>query len=184
MKRNIFPYAVLSLFTVTTATGCDERSDNPMPDSAIRVETAEVTAITSENAIAGGRIIGETQTVTEFGICWATTDNPTVTDSHNAGAGDARSFACYATGLSASTTYYIRAYATTADGTVYGQSRQFTTLVDSDDDTPPAGGDDEQNPLASIIYLWPEGNMAKVTNYTGSQGSYQDPPSFRPYMNW
>ena len=26
--------------------------------------------------------------------------------------------------------------------------------------------------------------MAKVTNYTDSQGSYQDPPSFRPYMNY
>lgn len=83
MKRNIFLYAVLSLFTVTTATGCDERSDNPMPDSAIRVETAEVTAITSENAISDGRIIGETQAVKEFGICWATTDNPTVSDNHN-----------------------------------------------------------------------------------------------------
>lgn len=184
MKRNIFLYAVLSLFTVTTATGCDERSDNPMPDSAIRVETAEVTAITSENAISGGRIIGETQAVKEFGICWATTDNPTVSDNHNVGAGDANSFACYATGLSANTTYFVRAYATTSAGTVYGQSRQFTTLAGSDDDTPPADGDDEQNPLASTIYLWPEGNMAKVTNYTGSQGSYQDPPSFRPYMNY
>ena len=108
MKRNIFLYAVLSLFTVTTATGCDERSDNPMPDSAIRVETAEVTAITSENAISGGRIIGETQAVKEFGICWATTDNPTVSDNHNVGAGDANSFACYATGLSANATYSVR----------------------------------------------------------------------------
>lgn len=26
--------------------------------------------------------------------------------------------------------------------------------------------------------------MAKVTDYTGSQGSYQDPPSFRPHMNY
>ena len=86
--------------------------------------------------------------------------------------------------LSANTTYFVRAYATTSAGTVYGQSRQFTTLADSDDDTPPAGGDDEQNPLASIIYLWPEGNMAKVTNYIASQGSYQDPPSFLPYMNY
>lgn len=184
MKQNIFFYAVLSLFTVTTATGCDERSDNPMPDDAIRVETAEVTAITSDNAISGGRIIGETQAVKEFGICWATTDNPTVSDNHNVGAGDANSFACYATGLSANTTYFVRAYATTSAGTVYGQSRQFTTLAGSDDDTPPAGGDDGQNPLASTIYLWPEGNMAKITNYTGSQGSYQDPPSFRPYMNY
>ena len=175
MKQNIFFYAVLSLFTVTTATGCDERSDNPMPDNAIRIETAEVTAITSDNAISGGRIIGETQAVKEFGICWATTDNPTVSDNHNLGAGDASSFACYATRLSANTTYFVRAYATTSAGTVYGLSRQFTTLV---------GSDDEQNPLASTIYLWPEGNMAKTTNYTGSQGSYQDPPSFRPYMNY
>ena len=136
MKQNIFFYAVLSLFTVTTATGCDERSDNPMPDDAIRVETAEVTAITSDNAISGGRIIGETQAVKEFGICWATTDNPTVSDNHNVGAGDANSFACYATGLSANTTYFVRAYATTSAGTVYGQSRQFTTLAGSDDDTP------------------------------------------------
>lgn len=26
--------------------------------------------------------------------------------------------------------------------------------------------------------------MAKVTNYTDSQGSCQDPPSFRPHMNY
>ena len=173
----------LSLFIGASATGCTD-SDGAEPNSGIRVETAEVTAITSDNALSGGRVIGETETVTEFGICWATTDNPTMSDSHNTGAGDANSFACYVTGLSASTTYYVRAYATTSAGTVYGQSRQFTTLAGSDDDTPPADGDDEQNPLASTIYLWPEGNMAKVTNYTGSQGSYQDPPSFRPYMNY
>lgn len=49
---------------------------------------------------------------------------------------------------------------------------------------PFAGEDNGQNPFASTIYLWPEGNMVKVTNYTGSQGAYQDPPSFRPYMNY
>ena len=68
MKQNIFLYAVLSLFTITTATGCDKH----LADYAIRVETAEVTAIASDNAISGGRIIGEKQVVTEFGICWAT----------------------------------------------------------------------------------------------------------------
>lgn len=184
MKQSRFLYMVLSLFTITTATGCDKHSESTSPGYAIRVETAEVTAIASDNAISGGRIIGETQAVTEFGICWATTDNPTVSDNHSVGAGNANSFACYATGLSANTTYFVRAYATTSDGTVYGQSRQFTTLADSDDDTPPVSGNDEQNPLASTIYLWPEGNMAKITNYMGNQGSYQDPPSFRPYMNY
>lgn len=173
----------LSLFIGVSATGCTD-SDGAEPNSSIRVETAEVTAITYNNALSGGRVIGETETVTEFGICWATTDNPTIDDNRSAGAGDAASFACYATGLAANTTYYLRAYAATAEGAVYGQTRRFTTRAAADDDTPPVVGDDDQNPLASTIYLWPEGNMAKVTNYTGSQGSYQDPPSFRPYMNY
>lgn len=178
----IIPF-ILPLFLSTSVAGCSG-NDSTTLHADIRVETAEVTAITADNAICGGRVIGDTQTVTELGICWATTDNPTISDSHNLGAGDASSFACYATGLSASTSYYIRAYAATSEGIVYGQSRQFRTLADSDDDTPPAGGDNEQNSLASTIYLWTEGNMAKVTNYTGSQGSYQDSPSFRPYMNY
>ena len=124
MKQNIFLYAVLSLFTITTATGCDKHSESTLSDYAIRVETAEVTAIASDNAISGGRIIGEKQVVTEFGICWATTDNPTVSDNHSVGAGNANSFACYATELSASTNYYVRAYAATPNGTVYGQTRR------------------------------------------------------------
>lgn len=44
----------------------------------------------------------------EFGICWATTDNPTVSDSRNTGAGDASSFACYATELVAITIIFGR----------------------------------------------------------------------------
>lgn len=182
MERNILFYMASSLCIVTTAAGCTD-SGNTAPDAAIRVETAEVTAIDSDNALSGGRVIGETQTVTEFGICWATTDNPTVSDNRNAGAGEATSFACHATGLSANTTYHLRAYATTSEGTVYGQPRRFTTLADTGGDIPPVGEDD-QDPLAPTIYLWPEGNMAKVTNYTDDQGSYQDPPSFRPYMTY
>ena len=140
MKKKIFPYIALTLLAVTTTTGCDGHSENPMPDNAIRVTTAEVTAITSENAISGGQVAGEVQTVSEFGICWATTDNPTISGSHNVGAGEASSFACYVTGLSANTTYYVRAYATTPEGTVYGQSRRFMTLAGSDDDMPLSAG--------------------------------------------
>ena len=182
MKQIVASF-ILPLFLGTTTAGCSDNGSSA-PDAGIRVKTAEVTAIAADNALSGGRVIGETQTVTEFGICWATDDNPTIDDNRSTVAGDAASFACYATGLEANTTYCLRAYAMTSKGTVYGQTRRFTTLVAADDDTPSVGEDDEQNPMASTIYLWPEGNMAKVTNYTGSQGSYQDPPSFRPYMNY
>lgn len=182
MKRFIASF-VLPLIVCTSATGCTDSGD-AAPDAGIRVETAEVTAVASDNALSGGRVIGETQTITEFGICWATTDNPTIDDDRSAGAGDASSFACYATGLAANTVYCLRAYATTAEGAVYGRTRRFTTRAAAGEGTPPVTGADDQDPLASTIYLWPEDNMAKVTNYTGSQGSYQDPPSFRPHMNY
>jgi acetyl esterase/lipase len=59
-----------------------------------------------------------------------------------------------------------------------------------DSDTTVTGGNDsvsviaDQDPTSSPIYFWAEGNMPHTTNYTGPQGSYQDPPSFRPYMNY
>jgi acetyl esterase/lipase len=55
------------------------------------------------------------------------------------------------------------------------------------DDTTSAviiGGIAAQDPMSSTIYLWDEGNMAHTTEYTGPQGNYQDPPSFRPYMKY
>lgn len=73
------------------------------------------------------------------------------------------------------------------DDNVVDSTGETDDETGSGTDTPAASGDTsigKQNPLASTIYLWPEGNMAKVTDYTGSQGSYQDPPSFRPYMNY
>ena len=61
MKQLIIS-SVLSLFIGTSATGCTDNNGTE-PNDGIRIETAEVTAITSNNALSGGRIIGETGTV-------------------------------------------------------------------------------------------------------------------------
>ncbi len=66
---------------------------------------------------------GNDSTTLNADIRAETAEVTAITTSHNVGAGYASSFACYATGLSASTIYYIRAYATTPGGAVYGQSR-------------------------------------------------------------
>lgn len=42
----------------------------------------------------------------------------------------------------------------------------------------------EEDPDAEHIYLWTEGNMPTVTNYTVNNGNYQDDPGFRPNMIW
>jgi len=62
------------------------------------------------------------------GFCWNTSPGPTValsTKSTN-GAGTG-AFTANLTGLQPITTYYVRAYATNAEGTAYGQELTFTT---------------------------------------------------------
>lgn len=67
-------------------------------------------------------------TITERGIAYAKTGNPTVSDSYLAdSAGGTGSFSLELSGLTSSTLYYARAYATNSAGTAYGGSVSFTT---------------------------------------------------------
>ena len=93
------------------------------------VITTEVVEITTNSAQCGGKVTNDGGTaVTERGICWSTNANPTITNSHvSAGAGTG-TFSAMMSGLSASTTYHVRAYATNEAGTAYGTDKEFTTL--------------------------------------------------------
>ena len=66
-------------------------------------------------------------TVTKRGVCWSTSRNPTVSNYTTNGSGTG-TFTSYITGLKKSTRYYVRAYATNANGTSYGNQQIFTTL--------------------------------------------------------
>lgn len=80
--------------------------------------------------------------VTEYGVCYNTTGQPTVSDAHQSETGNATQGAptVSLTGLSYSTTYYVRAYAKSAVGITYSESTSFTTANNwpgGDDNTPP-----------------------------------------------
>ena len=92
------------------------------------VTTASVTNIGQTTATGGGNVISTGgATVTERGICWGTSHNPTISGSHaNSGTGTGE-FSVNMTGLSLSTTYYVRAYAINSQGTAYGEEVNFTT---------------------------------------------------------
>ena len=93
------------------------------------VTTSEVNNISATMAKCGGNVTSEGDlTVTARGVCWNTTDNPTVDDSHTIDGSGAGAFTSTITDLTGNTTYYIRAYATTSEGTVYGETRTFETL--------------------------------------------------------
>ena len=94
------------------------------------VTTNSVSDITAIAATCGGNVTNAGSTsVTQRGVCWSTSQNPTVNNSHTTNGGGTGSFTSSITGLSANTTYYVRAYATNAAGTAYGEQRSFTTTT-------------------------------------------------------
>lgn len=96
------------------------------------VTTSSVTEITSNSATCGGNVTSDGGSlVTQVGICWSTSHNPTTNDSYAIETEwMGGSFSKHIEGLSANTTYYVRAFATNAVGTAYGQERSFTTTND------------------------------------------------------
>ena len=93
------------------------------------VQTGEVTAVGETTATFAGTLTADGgATVTSTGFCYATSPNPAQGGTRIEVTAEADgSFAYSATGLRASTTYYVCAYAQNAVGTAYGDVRRFTT---------------------------------------------------------
>ena len=91
--------------------------------------TLPITGITSSSAVCGGKIANDGgSVVTDRGICWSTTPQPTIINNKITVNSDSTVFSCSITGLLASSTYYVRAYATTSAGTTYGVQVSFMTI--------------------------------------------------------
>ncbi|MFA5815731.1 MAG: hypothetical protein WC865_08955 [Bacteroidales bacterium] len=90
--------------------------------------TTAVTSITSNSGTSGGNVTDDGgYTILERGICWATSQNPTDSNAKQTASGTTGSFSANLSSLSASTTYYVRAYARNSYATVYGTQVSFTT---------------------------------------------------------
>ena len=81
--------------------------------------------------------------VSDYGICYATTANPTTNNSKiSRGATSAsQNFTCTLTGLTPGTEYHVRPYAISDNQTYYGDEKTFTT----------DGGNDEDYSSARIV---------------------------------
>ena len=98
------------------------------------VVTAPITNIGTSGANSGGNVIsgGSYNSISAAGVCWDTVPNPVL--GNNNYSEDGSNFAPFSYtslifDLNDSTTYYVRAYATTAAGTGYGQVESFTTYA-------------------------------------------------------
>ena len=91
------------------------------------ITTDSVTNIADTTATCGGNVTNDGgATVTARGVCWSTSQNPTINDSHTTNGSGTGSFNSSITGLTPLTTYYVRAYATNSVGTTYGEEVSFT----------------------------------------------------------
>ena len=95
------------------------------------VETGAVENITLTFATCGGNVVSDCGAdVTERGVCWSTSPNPTINDNITTNGNGTGTFTSDLINLTANTTYYVRAYANNSAGTGYGNEISFTTLKD------------------------------------------------------
>lgn len=80
------------------------------------------------NAICSSEIISDGRgTISERGFCYSTTANPTIENNKKVNEGVEPVYNSYLSDLTASTTYYVRAYAINSKGVAYGDQLEFTT---------------------------------------------------------
>lgn len=88
--------------------------------------------LTATSAIGGGSIVSDGDssllTVKERGLCWNTYPSPTIENYKSSDGSGGGRFTSRMDSLKAFTTYYVRAYATNGNGTIYGDEVSFTTL--------------------------------------------------------
>ena len=90
------------------------------------VETAKVTNIKSKMATGGGKVTSSGGfAVTKRGVCWGTSQYPTVTNDHTEDGTGAGEFFSNIGNLQPNTTYYVRAYAENEKGVAYGNQVTF-----------------------------------------------------------
>jgi len=96
--------------------------------SAPTVTTTAISSIANTTAVTGGNVTADGgAAVTARGVCYSTTTTPTTANSIVDGGTGTGTFTSNLSGLTAGTTYYVRAYATNSIGTSYGTQVSFTT---------------------------------------------------------
>jgi len=156
------------LYTVRTFTA----SGTFTPDVPPSVTTGSISNIDFSIATAAGNATSDNgAAITERGVCWSTATTPTTANDKATSAGTTGTYTVSMTGLSGSTHYYARAYATNANGTSYGSEVEFDTTSTSPDTLYWDISGVEGETYAVSVYVG--GSTGTVTVKLGSTGTTQ-----------
>ena len=135
MKKPLSGIIFSSLFLLAAIILGNSCNKIPRDDSAVTTPTivtfSLISNVTQTGALSGGVVTNTGGSVLSNGVCWSSTNAlPTINDSKTVDSvGTPTGFKSTVTGLTGGTTYYLRAYASNADGTGYGAVIKFTTLT-------------------------------------------------------
>ncbi|NVO19358.1 MAG: hypothetical protein HXX13_06640 [Bacteroidetes bacterium] len=92
------------------------------------VTTGAVSSLSGTSVTVNGNVLADGgNAVTDRGICYGTSADPTLANSFVQSGAGLGEFTVNLTSLLPGTTYHARAYATNSTGTIYGSDIQFTT---------------------------------------------------------
>ena len=122
-------YYIRAYATNKVGTSYGEERIFIVPSKTPSVSTTIPSSITSNSALCGGNVTSEGESpVTQRGVVWSNSPNPTLSDNFTSNGTGSGMFSSSITGLSASTKYYIRAYATNSFGTSFGNQIEIQTM--------------------------------------------------------
>jgi len=127
-KRNDLHIYLIALgcFFLMMASSCTEEKD-----SVPELTTSPVTYVSEISVTFSGTVTSDGgAAVTERGICWSTSHNPTTASEKLPNGTGTGNFTCTLTALFTNTPYFVRAYAINSAGTGYGQEMAFRTWND------------------------------------------------------
>ena len=117
-------------FSIVIATACTkDEAPAPTPKATSVITKTPVGATLYSEIETGGTITlgNDNLTITERGICWGETTNPTTATNKKITTGTSNTFDLTLTGLKENQIYYLKAYFVAGSVTFYGDQKQLTT---------------------------------------------------------
>ena len=165
MISKLWIYPLITSVVLLIITISCKKDDDDIPNPTIPVLiTAEVIEITHATAKCVGIITSNGgDSIIARGVCWDTIPTPLESGSKTIDDTGVRSYTSSITGLTANTTYYVRAYATNSAGIGYGAAISFTTAEIPTDPVTDYDGNIYQT-IKIGNQIWMAENM-KTTHY-------------------
>ena len=116
----------------TTDAGTSYGEEKSFTTINIGVKTSDVTNITVSTAVCGGEVIANSEgEIISRGVCYSTSENPTISDNIKSDTPASGEYTVELTGLKPNTTYYVKAYADINSKVYYGELKSFKTSLEN-----------------------------------------------------